>query len=453
MANNSYPTGTTVFAKLKGYPWWPARIEGEDDLPENVKAKKPKQRPVWPVFFFGSYDYGWFGPNEIKSFDPASAEKAKQALKKGNALKVAISEALDPSLVVARNEAGDSDGSDDEDKEVDRASSPEQKVTPVKTKATGTKKRSAGREQDDSTEFDEPRVDKKRRPSNSEDQDLKRSAVKRSPSVKPTAKVAVQKKKASAEAHTRQDSDTKSIDDNIATTPTSSSLSRKSQDDLENNGEQARAKKKIRTGQPMERLLKLRHKLQKLLLVDGLSDDTLVQNLDRADPVMSEVESFDIDLQLLKDTKIGRLMKKISCMQFSRDTNHIVERSNKLLRQYKAMMDKALENGGAASPRDNVQEATRANTEVAAQQLHSNREGFGSTAAQVKSLGLPPYSGGPAPDAVVAAVTAIVEQNSNDAAVAAAAAIADLGSQTSLSLEPAVVAPVKQKESPGAATA
>ena len=137
-------------------------------------------------------------------------------------------------------------------------------------------------------------------------------------------------------------------------------------------------------------------------------------------------------------------------MQFSRDHNHVVERSNKLLKQYKAMMDKALENGGTVSPRENALEGSRLTTgEVAAQQLHPTRD----TAAQVKSLGLPPYSGGPAPDAVVAAVTAIVEQNSNDAAVAAAAAIADLGSQTSLSLESTVAAPVKQKESPGATTA
>ncbi|KAG0338236.1 hypothetical protein BG004_007299, partial [Podila humilis] len=56
MADNPYPVGTVVFAKLKGYPWWPARIEDEEDLPVNVGSKKPKLRPVWPVFFFGSYD-------------------------------------------------------------------------------------------------------------------------------------------------------------------------------------------------------------------------------------------------------------------------------------------------------------------------------------------------------------------------------------------------------------
>ncbi|KAF9151341.1 hypothetical protein BGX21_005429, partial [Mortierella sp. AD011] len=111
-------------------------------------------------------------------------------------------------------------------------------------------------------------------------------------------------------------------------------------------------------GQPNERLLKLRHKLQKLLLVEGLSDEVLVQNLERADPILAEVEAFEIDLQLLKDTKIGRLMKKISALQFSQDPRRIVERSVKLIKQYKTMMEKAQENGEAASPSDKATEVT-----------------------------------------------------------------------------------------------
>jgi len=210
----------------------------------DIPQSRLSNRNLFPLCYSG-----WFGPNEIKSFDPASAEKAKLALKKGNALKVAIGEALDPSLLVARNETDNMDESDDGDKEPDRASppSPEQKkVSAAKTKTTGTKKRRAGREQDEFSENEEPHAEKKRRPSTSEDQELKSSA-KRAPAAKPTAKVTAQKKKAPAGARNRQDSDTKSIDENTTTTPTNSSLSRKSQDETENSGEQARAKKKIRS--------------------------------------------------------------------------------------------------------------------------------------------------------------------------------------------------------------
>ncbi|KAG0042803.1 hypothetical protein BGZ83_012155 [Gryganskiella cystojenkinii] len=382
MTDNSYLVGTTVFAKLKGYPWWPARIEHDNDLPENVKSKKPKQRPVWPVFFYGSYDYGWFGPTELKPFDSVAAEKAKNALKKGNALKEAIGEALNPSLMMDRSvvttpdEYGETDDLDNADN--DDAPKPAKKRTATgsstKTKKT-TSKSTASNEQESLSEGESSPTRKKRRASTSEDQSMKQSPVKRSTIPKTGAKDSVHKKRAVG----RPDSDSRSVDSELELVGIGNGHARKPEEEGGDMGDLARAKRKMHTGQPNERLLKLRHKLQKLLLAEGLSDDVLVQNLGRADPVMSEVESFEIDLQLLRDTKIGRLMKKISGMQFSRDQYHIVDRSNKLLQQYKTMMEKAQESGGTASPGES----------------------------------------GPAPAAVVAAVAAIVEQSANEDAVAA----------------------------------
>ncbi|KAG0349441.1 hypothetical protein BGZ54_004357, partial [Gamsiella multidivaricata] len=165
MTDNPYPVGTTVFAKLKGYPWWPARIESDEDLPLNVSSKKPKQRPIWPVFFFGSYDYGWFGTSELKSFDPVSAEKAKSALKKGSGLRTALSEALDPSLIAQRPGSNAELDQYNDDDEYDQES-----VTPVKKKASKVKA---------AQKVETSAAEKKRRPSSTEDQAAKRKVSKK----------------------------------------------------------------------------------------------------------------------------------------------------------------------------------------------------------------------------------------------------------------------------------
>ncbi|KAF9102735.1 hypothetical protein BGX27_010868 [Mortierella sp. AM989] len=371
------------------------RIESDDNLPPNVSSKKPKQRPIWPVFFFGSYDYGWFGTSELKPFDPSSAEKAKSALKKGNALRTALSEALDPNLVQV---AADVDPDEFEDEYEQEQVTPAKKKTLTKAKKVAQKKETA--------------AEKKRRPSTSEDQHVKRKVAKKASMIEEDDEDSPEpKSQTGVPSRSRLESDFRSLDDDISIGDPSNGRTKRSEDDGGDSGD-LRAKKKLRSGGPSERLLKLRHKLQKLLLVEDLTDEVLVQNLDRADPILAEVEAFDIDLQMLKDTKIGRLMKKISALQFSRDEHKVVERSIKLIKQYKTMMEKALENGGemsavkpaevtpphrAALPEASITGANPAQTSTHAPLANSNKNGVDPAA--------------PAPEAVVAAVAAIVETN------------------------------------------
>ncbi|KAF8924286.1 hypothetical protein BGZ58_001962 [Dissophora ornata] len=428
MTDNPYPVGTTVFAKLKGYPWWPARIESDEDLPANVSNKKPKQRPIWPVFFFGSYDYGWFGTSELKSFDPTSAEKAKTALKKGSGLRTALSEALDPSLIAHRTAANQGQ---DEDEDEDEDELDQEPVVPAAKKKAATKAKKA------TPKSEQTPAEKKRRPSTTEDQPAKRKAPKKaSVEEEDEDEPPKAKKRAGTISRSRLESDFKSVDDDISISDTHNGGTKRSEDDVGDSAD-VRAKKKIRSGQPSERLLKLRHKLQKLLLVEGLSDEVLVQNLDRADPILAEVEAFEIDLQMLKDTKIGRLMKKISNLQFSRDQHKIVERSVKLIKQYKVLMEEALENGGdhhtstqivkntveaLAAPAVESLSVVSTITNTAQTQSSSVSgvekttsetirvgETVSATAPLANSNKHVPDRSAPTPEAVVAAVAAIVE--------------------------------------------
>ncbi|CAJ0831134.1 18954_t:CDS:2 [Entrophospora sp. SA101] len=71
--------GSIVLAKLKGFPWWPAKIEKENKIPEHILKKKPKHQNTIPVKFFGTNDYGFVNKKDIKQFD---MNKAKDMIKK-----------------------------------------------------------------------------------------------------------------------------------------------------------------------------------------------------------------------------------------------------------------------------------------------------------------------------------------------------------------------------------
>ncbi|KAG7459024.1 hypothetical protein MATL_G00226820 [Megalops atlanticus] len=72
-----FKPGDLIFAKMKGYPHWPARI---DEVPDG--AVKPSNVKL-PIFFFGTHETAFLGPKDIFPYLPNKEKYGKPNKRKG----------------------------------------------------------------------------------------------------------------------------------------------------------------------------------------------------------------------------------------------------------------------------------------------------------------------------------------------------------------------------------
>ncbi|CAI2171335.1 478_t:CDS:2 [Funneliformis geosporum] len=359
----SYSPGTIVYAKLKGYPWWPARVEVESSLPSQVRSKKPKTpKPTIGVRFFGTKDYGWFGSNDLKPFDKKDAEITLQKMKKRDKLLERSILRNQVNLTIMKttkeNFQKRSKIRNKGNKKIKKATTPKGSDH-RRTKSLGggkaKKKSHTYTSEEDDDVINDVKGGKKRRASEgatikrkqrkidyTDDEKMDLDEDKSEDETKKKERRQNAKKDRTSRSEGSKSSDNESPEDDRNERIKSDII-----DDDESKSSRLeseihhRPSKSRQSRTPGDRLLHLRHKLQRMTL----KDDVESLDMDKIDEVFTEVENFKITIPLLKESKIGKLMRKIAEKDFDPDPKRIIERSNELIRKWKCLLETPTQEG------------------------------------------------------------------------------------------------------------
>ncbi|KAF1803659.1 hypothetical protein FB192DRAFT_1278811 [Mucor lusitanicus] len=313
MSPREYIPGDTVFAKLKGYPWWPARIENDKEIPTKILKQKTKSKGLlYTVFFYGSRDYGFFGPDCIRPFDREAVERDLKDKKfKTKDLENAVHQALDPSILRAQEEAeAAAAAAEDEEDEED---GPEEGDDDEEDKAA-----------ENEDEEDEPVVKPKRKDPQSKK--TKATTKKASPSEKKRARLSEPESATEADRKKRRESST---------------VSRKSEEPSNHNSvghiEKQEDLDMFKKTAEYKKIYHIRHKLQKLVY-EKKPGEIAKDDFARVSQVVKEIEDSQMTYDLLRYTKIGKVVKFACSYDYGDDEHKINQRCQQLMKNWKSLI-------------------------------------------------------------------------------------------------------------------
>ncbi|KAK4518218.1 uncharacterized protein ATC70_001570 [Mucor velutinosus] len=379
MSPREYIPGDTVFAKLKGYPWWPARIENDKEIPAKVLKQKTKSKGLlYTVFFYGSRDYGFFGPDCIRPFDREAVERDLKDKKfKTKDLENAVHQALDPSILRAQEEAEaaaaaaeeeDEDepeeGDDEEDKAAEDDDEEDEEEEPVvkpkrkdrkkpassaadkKRKAPTTKKRAASKknieDEDEEDDAEENEATSTPPPSSTaQSKKTKTTTKKASPSEKKRARLSEPESASESDRKKRRKSLSTEQEEDHHTKRESSTVSRKSEEPNSHNSvghiEKQEDLDMFKKTPEYKKIYHIRHKLQKLVY-EKKPGEIAKDDFARVSQVVKEIEDSQMTYDLLRYTKIGKVVKFACSYDYGDDEHKINQRCQQLMKNWKSLI-------------------------------------------------------------------------------------------------------------------
>ncbi|KAJ2777783.1 hypothetical protein GGI15_004398, partial [Coemansia interrupta] len=338
MVLSSYEPGTLCWAKLKGYPWWPSRIEREKDLTAEVLDSKPRSGRVYPVLFFGSLDYAWLTPENLEPYEENLAKHGSKAKnRKDPSFADALKQAVDPSIaenIIRRNAAAaaaaaaetseeddeDEDNDDDAedngqsaaDSDVEMQSADSDSHPPAKTKAAAGRRAQGNNGRSTRTAAGRKRASFS---SSSSGDDMETTTPKRSRTA--ASSRAAKDSSGSPAGSGRRDSDTsrsatkdspRSGSPSGHASPDYKSASARDDDKHDRASGSGRSHQGPKNRSKAYQLcMHLRHRLQKTVIKGAVPDD-----LTPVHEVIKKLEDFDMTLELIQETKMGKVVRIIA---------------------------------------------------------------------------------------------------------------------------------------------